>query len=208
MNQIQTNNHTQSHTINTNPHQNTQNTYHDSINSHTTISATTSQRAESNPLELKQIGLYESSFEHDACGIGAVASIKGERSYQVISSALNILMQLEHRGGAGAEDNTGDGAGILIQIPHEFFKTQDLGFELGEEGDYAIAQVFLSPNAESKQKGKEIFLQVLQEQGLEFLGLRAVPKPKRHWTHRAQCNALFLANLCEAPASSRARAGL
>ncbi|WP_307983737.1 glutamate synthase large subunit [uncultured Helicobacter sp.] len=175
MNQIQTNNHTQSHTINTNPHQNTQNTYHDSINSHTTISATTSQRAESNPLELKQIGLYESSFEHDACGIGAVANIKGERSYQVISSALNILMQLEHRGGAGAEDNTGDGAGILIQIPHEFFKTQDLGFELGEEGDYAIAQVFLSPNAESKQKGKEIFLQVLQEQGLEFLGLRAVP---------------------------------
>lgn len=94
MNQIQTNNHTQSHTINTNPHQNTQNTYHDSINSHTTISATTSQRAESNPLELKQIGLYESSFEHDACGIGAVANIKGERSYQVISSALNILMQL------------------------------------------------------------------------------------------------------------------
>ncbi len=128
-----------------------------------------------NPLESKYIGLYEPRFEHDACGIGAVANIRGVRSYKVISDALHILMQLEHRGGTGAEDNTGDGAGILIQIPHEFFKTQDLGFELGKEGDYAVAQIFLSPNLEAKEEGKAIFLEVLAEQGLKFLGFRFVP---------------------------------
>ncbi|MCI6217117.1 MAG: glutamate synthase large subunit [Helicobacter sp.] len=133
------------------------------------------QNIESNPLDSQHIGLYESRFEHDACGIGAVVNIKGERSYKVIADALSILMQLEHRGGTGAEDNTGDGAGILIQIPHEFFKTQDLGFDIGNEGDYAIAQVFLSPNTQAKNQGKAIILEVLQEQNLEFLGFRAVP---------------------------------
>ena len=88
-------------------------------------------------------GLYEPRFEHDACGIGAVANIKGEASHKVICDALEILMQLEHRGGTGSEENTGDGAGILIQIPHDFFSTQEFDFELPKKGDYAVAFMFL-----------------------------------------------------------------
>lgn len=128
-----------------------------------------------NPLESKHIGLYEPRFEHDSCGIGAVVNIKGIKSYKVIDDALKILMQLEHRGGAGAEENSGDGAGILIQIPHEFFATQELGFTLPKEGDYAVAQIFLSSNYEAKEEGRRIFLEILQEQNLQFLGFRAVP---------------------------------
>ena len=88
-------------------------------------------------------GLYEPRFEHDACGIGAVANIKGVASHKIICDALEILMQLEHRGGTGSEENTGDGAGILIQIPHDFFSTQELDFELLKKGDYAVAFIFL-----------------------------------------------------------------
>ncbi len=129
----------------------------------------------SNPLELGKIGLYESRFEHDCCGIGAVVNIRGVKSYKVISDALKILVQLEHRGGTGAEENSGDGAGILIQIPHRFFATQDLGFKLPPEGDYAVAQIFCSPNEAAKNEAKRIFLEVLSEQKLEFLGFRIVP---------------------------------
>ncbi|EAJ1740123.1 glutamate synthase large subunit [Campylobacter upsaliensis] len=129
-----------------------------------------------NPLENNQnLGLYDHKNEHDACGIAAVANIRGIASYKVICDALEILMNLEHRGGAGAEENSGDGAGILIQIPHDFFKTQDLGFELPKKGDYAVAQMFLSPNLDAKEEAKKLFLEGLKEKNLEFLGFRAVP---------------------------------
>ncbi|EHD8284350.1 glutamate synthase large subunit [Campylobacter upsaliensis] len=129
-----------------------------------------------NPLENNQnLGLYDPKNEHDACGIAAVANIRGIASYKVICDALEILMNLEHRGGAGAEENSGDGAGILIQIPHDFFKTQDLGFELPKKGDYAVAQMFLSPNLDAKEEAKTLFLEGLKEKNLEFLGFRAVP---------------------------------
>ncbi|HEB9313007.1 TPA: glutamate synthase large subunit [Campylobacter coli] len=129
-----------------------------------------------NILENNQsVGLYHPKNEHDACGIAAVANIRGIASYKVICDALEILMNLEHRGGAGAEENSGDGAGILIQIPHDFFMTQELGFELPQKGDYAVAQMFLSPNADAKEEAKEIFLQGLKDKNLEFLGFREVP---------------------------------
>lgn len=121
------------------------------------------------------INLYHPQNEHDACGIAAVANIRGIASYKVICDALEILMNLEHRGGVGAEENSGDGAGILIQIPHDFFKTQELGFELPKKGDYAVAQMFLSPNADAKEEAKAIFLQGLKDKNLEFLGFREVP---------------------------------
>lgn len=123
----------------------------------------------------QNLGLYDPKNEHDACGIAAVANIRGIASYKVICDALEILMNLEHRGGAGAEENSGDGAGILIQIPHDFFKTQDLGFELPKKGDYAVAQMFLSPNLDAKEEAKTLFLEGLKEKNLEFLGFRAVP---------------------------------
>jgi len=123
----------------------------------------------------ENIGLYEPRFEKDSCGIAAVVNIKGQKSHQNICDALEILMQLEHRGGAGAEPNSGDGAGILTQIPHDFFKSQDCDFVLPKAGDYAVAQIFLSANSDAKELGKKIFLEVLEEKKIEFLGFRAVP---------------------------------
>lgn len=120
-------------------------------------------------------GLYNPQNEHDSCGIAAVANIRGIASHKIICDALEILMQLEHRGGSGAEENSGDGAGILIQLPHDFFKTQELGFELPRKGDYAVAQMFLSPNCDAKEEAKKIFLQGLEDKKLEFLGFREVP---------------------------------
>ena len=118
-------------------------------------------------------GLYNPQNEHDSCGIAAVANIRGIASHKIICDALEILMQLEHRGGSGAEENSGDGAGILIQLPHDFFKTQELGFELPHKGDYAVAQMFLSPNCDAKEEAKKIFLQGLEDKKLEFLGFRS-----------------------------------
>ena len=83
----------------------------------------------------KDIGLYRSSFEHDACGIGAIVNIDGKKTHKAIKNALDILVNLEHRGGIDADGQTGDGSGLLIQIPHNFFKEElkNLGIELSEE---------------------------------------------------------------------------
>ena len=135
-------------------------------------SAISQSQSDLNP---RDFPLYESRYEHDACGIAAVANIKGEPSYKVVQDALQILMQLEHRGGAGSEENSGDGAGILIQVPHDFFATQELGFKLPKKGDYAVAFMFLSPNFEARELSKKLFLQGLAEKNLEFLGFRQVP---------------------------------
>ena len=94
----------------------------------------------------KKMGLYDPSYEHDACGIGAIAQIKGIKTHKTIKDALDILIHLEHRGGTGAEDNSGDGAGILIQIPDKFFRGEELGFNLPKEGDYGVGQLFFSKN--------------------------------------------------------------
>ena len=102
-------------------------------------------------------GLYNPSFEKDACGIGAIAHIKGKKSHHIIKDVLDILVKLEHRGGAGAEKNTGDGAGILIQLPHKFFKKQQLGFNIGEEGDYAVAMMFLPVDEDDRNEAKKVF---------------------------------------------------
>jgi len=120
-------------------------------------------------------GLYSPSYEHDACGIGAIAQIKGIRTHKTIKDALDILIHLEHRGGTGAEDNSGDGAGILFQIPHKFFKNEILGFELPEEYDYAVGQLFLSENESLRNNEIELINEGLKEVNLEILGYRKVP---------------------------------
>ena len=101
---------------------------------------------------LKKVGLYDPSYEHDACGIGAIAQIKGIKTHKTIIDALNILIHLEHRGGTGAEDNSGDGAGILFQIPDKFFRGEKLDFELPKLGSYGVGQLFLSKNEEIRNK--------------------------------------------------------
>src|SRR5262245_12514240 len=90
-------------------------------------------------------GLYDPSLEKDSCGVGFIANIKGRKSHQIISDALSILCNLEHRGAVGADPRFGDGAGILVQIPHAFFsrKATELGFALPAPGEYAVGALFM-----------------------------------------------------------------
>ena len=120
-------------------------------------------------------GLYNKSYEHDACGIGAIAQIKGIKTHKTIKDALDILIHLEHRGGTGAEDNSGDGAGILFQIPDRFFRGEKLGFSLPIEGEYGVGQLFLSKNEEIRNNQIEIINNSLKSEGLTVLGYRRVP---------------------------------
>lgn len=124
---------------------------------------------------IKNSGLYDPSYEHDACGIGAIVSIDGIKSHKIVEDALDILIHLEHRGGTGAESNSGDGAGILVQLPHDYFKELDLGFKIADEGSYAVAQIFTSKNEEIMKKSLELFRSSLDEHKLHLLGFRKVP---------------------------------
>ena len=122
-------------------------------------------------------GLYNPQFEKDACGMGFVASIKGVKSHTIIRQALTLLENMEHRGGQGSEPNTGDGAGILLQIPHAFF-VQELShynITLPQEGDYAVGMLFL-PQDEAVRSAIEAELaSIIEEEGQSLIGWRTVP---------------------------------
>ena len=122
-------------------------------------------------------GLYHPSFEHDACGIGFVANIKGNKSHQIISDALTILENMEHRGACGCESNTGDGAGIMIQTPHEFFFDEclRLGIHLPAYGKYGVGMLFFPRDIRLKEECRDIFNRTADKLGLEVLGYRKVP---------------------------------
>ena len=122
-------------------------------------------------------GLYHPSFEHDACGIGFVASIKGNKSHQNISDALTVLENMEHRGACGCESNTGDGAGIMIQIPHEFFFEEclKLGVHLPSYGRYGVGVAFFPKEIKLREECRDIFNRTAEKLGLEVLTFRKVP---------------------------------
>ncbi|MEJ2123392.1 MAG: glutamate synthase large subunit [Alphaproteobacteria bacterium] len=122
-------------------------------------------------------GLYKPEFEHDACGIGFVADIKGRKSREIIDDGLKILANLEHRGAVGADPLSGDGAGMLIQMPHELFSEEAarLGFTLPESGQYGVGQLFMPKDAEWRAKCVAIVEKVLTDEGLTVLGWRDVP---------------------------------
>jgi glutamate synthase (NADPH/NADH) large chain len=122
-------------------------------------------------------GLYHPSFERDACGIGFVANIKGHKSHQIISDALTILENMEHRGACGCENNTGDGAGIMIQTPHEFFFDEcvRLGIHLPAYGKYGVGMLFFPKDILLKEECRDIFNRAAEKLGLEVLGYRKVP---------------------------------
>ena len=124
----------------------------------------------------KKQGLYDPAFEKDSCGVGFVMNMKGEKSHEIITQGLEILKKLEHRGACGADSATGDGAGILIQIPHLFFQEQckKSGFDLPEVGRYAVGNIFLPTGKDTKQ-GQEIMERAVVMEGLELLGWRDVP---------------------------------
>ncbi|MBS1639743.1 MAG: glutamate synthase large subunit [Bacteroidetes bacterium] len=122
-------------------------------------------------------GLYHPSFEHDACGIGFVANIKGYKSHQIIADALTILENMEHRGACGCENNTGDGAGIMIQTPHEFFFDEcvKLGVHLPAYTKYGVGVLFFPKDIRLKEECREIFTRSAEKLGLEILAYRKIP---------------------------------
>ena len=129
------------------------------------------------PVKDRQNGLYDPAFEHDACGIGFVANIKGNKSHQIVSDALTVLENMEHRGACGCENNTGDGAGIMIQTPHEFFFDEclKLGVHLPAFGKYGVGVVFFPKEIRLREECRDIFNRTVESLGLEILAYRKVP---------------------------------
>ena len=122
-------------------------------------------------------GLYDPKFEHDNCGIGCIVNIKGIKSHKIVNDAVEILKNLTHRGGVGSETDTGDGAGILIQIPDKFMKKVCLneGIVLPGEGDYGVGMLFLSPDEDTREISIAKLKNIIAQEGMEFLGVREVP---------------------------------
>ena len=122
-------------------------------------------------------GLYDPQFEHEACGVGFVVNIKGRKSHAIIQQALQVLLNLDHRGACGCEANTGDGAGILIQPPHDFLKlaAKEARISLPTPGEYAVGMVFLPPKATQRSECERIFRDVVIEEGQRLLGWRTIP---------------------------------
>ncbi len=131
--------------------------------------------------ELKSVpspqGLYLPEFEHDACGVGFVVNIKGVRSHDIVLKGIEVLNNLTHRGACGCDPRTGDGAGILLQVPHEFFAREAarLGFELPARGEYGAGMLFLPLDPAKQRAGEAIVERVVREEGRRLLGWRDVP---------------------------------
>jgi len=132
--------------------------------------------APSTDLPPKQ-GLYDPWFEHDACGVGFVVDMKGRPSHKILQQGLEILRNLDHRGAAGSEPNTGDGAGVLLQMPHKFNKiaAAKAQIDLPEPGHYGSGLIFLPKNAGMRRHLEEVFEQIVQSEGQTLLGWRTVP---------------------------------
>ncbi|MCR5367957.1 glutamate synthase large subunit [Eubacterium sp.] len=126
--------------------------------------------------ELQKKGLYDSSFEHDNCGIGAIVQIDGKVSHKLVTDALSIVEKLEHRAGKDAEGETGDGVGILTQIPHKFFvkKLLEQGVTLPDRRNYAVGMFFLPQNELDKRQEKTMFEVIVRKEGMKILGWREV----------------------------------
>ena len=124
----------------------------------------------------EQQGMYDPSFEHDNCGIGAVVNIKGIKSHKTVEDALSIVENLEHRAGKDAEGKTGDGVGIMVQISHKFFskECEKLGIELGGEREYGIGMFFLPQDELKRNQAKKMFEIIVEKEGMNFLGWREV----------------------------------
>ena len=122
-------------------------------------------------------GLYDPQHEKDSCGIGFVVNIKGKKSHDIVRKGLQVLENLTHRGAQGADAHTGDGAGILLQIPHAFLKrvAGDTGVVLPEVGEYGVGQLFLPPTTDSRRLCEKVFTEIIAEEGLRLLGWRDVP---------------------------------
>ena len=122
-------------------------------------------------------GLYDPKYEHDACGVGFVVNTDGTRSHAIIEKGIEVLKNLEHRGAIGADMNTGDGAGILFQIPDAFFRREGeiLGYHLPETGCYGIGMIFMHRSSNLAEKCRALVEKCIDDNGLGFIGWREVP---------------------------------
>ena len=147
-------------------------------------------------------GLYDPQFEHDSCGVGFVVNVKGRKSHDIVRQALTVLINLRHRGACGCEANTGDGAGILIQMPHEFLKKvcAQKKIALPSYGEYGVGMVYLPPESSERYKCEKLFEEIVETEGHRLLGWRTVPTCNTiARRHRARIRA------CCAPGVHRAR---
>jgi glutamate synthase (ferredoxin) len=122
-------------------------------------------------------GLYDPRYEHDACGVGFVVDIKGRKSHDILAKAIQILRNLEHRGACGCEKNTGDGAGVLLQIPHQFLarECEKLTIRLPNYGEYGVGMVFLPTDPADREHCESLFNDIIRQEGQQVLGWRTVP---------------------------------
>ena len=136
---------------------------------------------------IPQSPLYRAEFEHDNCGIGACVNIKGRKSRATVENALKIVENLEHRAGKDAEGETGDGVGILTQMPHKFMRkvTKGLGFDIGGEREYGVGMFFFPQDELQRNQAKKMFEIIARKEGLEFLGWRDVPTVPSVLGHKA-----------------------
>lgn len=149
-------------------------------------------------------GLYDPAFEKDNCGIGFITSIKGEKSHDIVKKGIEILVNLTHRGAVGADTKTGDGAGIMLQIPDEFFRINcdNLGIELPESGKYAVGMIFLPKETALSYQCEGILERAVEEQGQKVLGWRVVPRDNRSIGETAKgsepvIKQIFIGSNCE-----------
>ncbi|CAN0498308.1 unnamed protein product, partial [Phaeothamnion confervicola] len=122
-------------------------------------------------------GLFDPRHERDACGVGFIANLKGAKSHAIVEDALSILENLEHRGAVGADPLAGDGAGILIQIPHDFLVREcgKLGLKLPAPGHYAVGHLFMPQDARLMAHCERVWTRLIREEGLDLIGWRSVP---------------------------------
>ncbi len=154
----------------------------------------------------RQKGLYDQSFEHDNCGIGAVVNINGEKSHQIVADALKIVENLEHRAGKDAEGKTGDGVGILTQISHKFFEKacKIAGISIGKEREYGIGMFFFPQNELKRRQAKKMFETIVEKEGMEFLGWREVPtKPEVLGEKARNCMPVITQGFVKRPAECK-----
>ncbi|MDY6786076.1 MAG: glutamate synthase large subunit [Cyanobacteriota bacterium] len=139
-------------------------------------------------------GLYDPQFERDACGVGFIVHQKGVKSHSIVQQALEILLNLDHRGACGCEPNTGDGAGILMQVPHKFLgKVASVeGIELPEPGQYGVGAIYTSPDRDTRQQSRQVFEKIATEEGQTVLGWRDVPTDNSSLGETAKASEPFM----------------